>query len=90
MIVGFATSLDGYIEGPNGEYDWIVFDKEQQNELAKFWNKMDALFFGRKTYEATVKMQAKSGSKKQRNSFAHMKHYFFLMLIISGRRIYSN
>lgn len=27
IIAGFGISLDGYIEGPNGEYDWIVMAK---------------------------------------------------------------
>ena len=28
VIYGGAMSLDGYIAGPNGEYDWIVMDPE--------------------------------------------------------------
>ena len=28
IIAGFASSVDGYIEGPNKEYDWILIDKE--------------------------------------------------------------
>jgi dihydrofolate reductase len=73
LIVGFATSIDGYIEGPNGEYDWIIFDKEQQQELAKQWKKIDAMFYGRKTYEAVLK----NSSGGQSDPFAHMKHYVF-------------
>lgn len=28
IVAGFASSVDGYIEGSNGEYDWILIDKE--------------------------------------------------------------
>jgi len=28
IIAGFAIGLDGYTEGPNGEYDWIVMDND--------------------------------------------------------------
>jgi dihydrofolate reductase len=75
LIAGFAVSLDGYIEGPNGEYDWIIYDKEQYKELAEHWKKIDAMFYGRKTYEAALKM--KDPSKGKNNPFAHMKHYVF-------------
>ena len=75
LIVGFAVSLDCYIEGPNGEYDWIIYDKEQYKELAEHWKKIDAMFYGRKTYEAVLKM--KDTSKEKNNPFAHMKHYVF-------------
>jgi dihydrofolate reductase len=75
LIAGFAVSLDGYIEGPNGEYDWIIYDKEQYKELAKHWKKIDAMFYGRKTYEAALKM--KDQYKGKNNPFAHMKHYIF-------------
>ena len=73
LIAGFAISLDGYIEGPNGEYDWIIHDKEQFKELAKYWKKIDAMFYGRKTYEAVLK----NPYKGKNNPFAHMKHYVF-------------
>jgi dihydrofolate reductase len=76
LIAGFAVSLDGYIEGPNGEYDWIIYDQEQFKELAKYWERMDTMFYGRKTYEVCVNMQSGS-KKKQKNPFAHMKHYVF-------------
>src|SRR5687768_376726 len=80
LIAGFATSIDGFIEGPNGEIDWIIYDKEQFKELAVYWKRMDAMFHGRKTYEASMAMQKKSelpAEVKQANPFAHMKHYVF-------------
>src|SRR6266536_5784690 len=75
LIVCFAVSLDGYIEGPNGEYDWIIYDKEQYKELAKQWKKIDAMFYGSKTYEVALKN--KEQYKGKNNPFARMKHYVF-------------
>src|SRR5215213_6419239 len=73
LIAGFAISLDGFIEGPNGEIDWIIFDKEQQKLLAEFWKNTDTMLYGRKTYEASKGMYEKS----KNNPFKHMKHYVF-------------
>ena len=54
LVAGFASSLDGYIEGPNGEYDWIVIDKEIN--FAEQAKRFDAYFYGRNTYKAVRKM----------------------------------
>lgn len=44
-----ASSLDGYIAGPNGEYDWIVAD--QDIDFAAHFAQFDTLLMGRHTYE---------------------------------------
>ena len=49
IVAGFAISLDGYIEGPNGEYDWIIMDKDF--DFAGHMKRFDTFFFGRKSYE---------------------------------------
>ena len=41
-------SLDGFIEGPNGEYDWCFTD--QDYGMTNFLGNTDAIFFGRKSY----------------------------------------
>ena len=76
IIAGFATTIDGFIEGLNGEIDWIIYDKEQFKELEEDWKKIDAMFHGRKTYEASLKMKSEV-SEEMINSFAHMKQYVF-------------
>lgn len=49
LILGLAVTLDGYIEGPNGEYDWCFTD--QDYGLKEFFDRIDAIFIGRKSYE---------------------------------------
>ncbi|AYQ34294.1 dihydrofolate reductase family protein [Runella sp. SP2] len=52
VILGLAMSLDGYIEGPNGEYDWCFTD--QDYGLNEFFKRIDAVFVGRKTYQMAL------------------------------------
>ncbi|MEZ4900951.1 MAG: dihydrofolate reductase family protein [Spirosomataceae bacterium] len=52
VVLGLAVSLDGYIEGPNGEYDWCFTD--QDYGMTEFFKRIDALFVGRKTYEMAL------------------------------------
>ena len=44
-----AASLDGFIAGPNGEYDWIVHDSAI--DFAAMFARYDTLLMGRRTYE---------------------------------------
>jgi dihydrofolate reductase len=47
-----ATSLDGYIAGPNGEADWIENDPEV--DFPAIWAQFDTGLMGRRTYEAAI------------------------------------
>ncbi len=49
IILGLAVSLDSFIEGPNGEYDWCFTD--QDYGMNEFLSRVDSVFFGRKSYE---------------------------------------
>jgi dihydrofolate reductase len=44
-----AASLDGYIAGPNGEYDWIPHDPTV--DFAAIFARVDTVLIGRRTYE---------------------------------------
>jgi dihydrofolate reductase len=52
IIISLATSLDGYIEGPNGEVDWMVFSEETGKVLGEFLHDIDTILYGRISYEA--------------------------------------
>ncbi|GEO12200.1 hypothetical protein SAE01_46960 [Segetibacter aerophilus] len=67
LILNVAVSLDGFIEGPKGEYDWCFTDADYGME--EFLARTDAIFFGRKSYE----LWASSFS----NMWTDKKHYVF-------------
>ena len=45
-----AMSLDGYIAGPKGEFDWIVMDPEI--DFVELFKQFDTFLLGRRTFEA--------------------------------------
>lgn len=47
-----AATLDGYIAGPNGEYDWIPNDPAV--DFAGLFAKVDTVLLGRVTFEAML------------------------------------
>jgi len=69
VILGVAVSLDGFIEGPNGEYDWCFTD--QDYGLKEFFKRIDTIFVGRKTYEMSLEMEGGGAG------FPKFKEYIF-------------
>jgi dihydrofolate reductase len=51
-----ATSLDGFIAGPNGEYDWIMSDPSI--DFRALYKEFDTAVMGRKTYELVASQGA--------------------------------
>jgi dihydrofolate reductase len=60
VILGVAVTLDNLIEGPNGEYDWCFTD--QDYGMTDFMKSIDAIFYGRKSYEMMMKADENGGS----------------------------
>lgn len=74
VILGLAVSLDGYIEGPNGEYDWCFTD--QDYGLNEFFGRVDAIFIGRKSYE-TAQQYAEGNNGEMAPGMPKMTEYVF-------------
>lgn len=69
VILNVAISLDGLIEGPNGEFDWCFND--QDYGMTEFFNRIDSIFFGRKSYEVLIK------ESKGINPFSSKENFVF-------------
>lgn len=50
VILDLAVSLDGFIEGPNGEVDWCIMDDDMNFD--GFLASVDTIFYGRVSYDA--------------------------------------
>lgn len=50
VILDLAVSLDGFIEGPNGEIDWCILDDDM--DFPGFLSGIDTIFYGRVSYDA--------------------------------------
>jgi dihydrofolate reductase len=74
VILGVAVSLDGFIEGPNGEYDWCLTDPEYS--LKDFFKRIDTIFVGRKTYEMSSEMEGGGAG------FPKFKEYIFSTTLV--------
>lgn len=70
LILSVAVTLDGFIEGPHGEYDWCFTD--QDYGLSDLLNRVDSAFLGRKTYELTKRMDSNDES-----GLPDLKQYIF-------------
>jgi dihydrofolate reductase len=54
-----AMSLDGYIAGPQGEFDWIVMDPDI--DFSTLMREFDTMILGRKTWEAAQRQGGGGG-----------------------------
>ncbi|WP_278380744.1 dihydrofolate reductase family protein [Chryseobacterium arthrosphaerae] len=77
VILDLATTLDGFIEGPNGEIDWCIMDDDM--DFDGFISGIDTIFYGRVSYDAWGNYQpdenAASGEKEFWNTI-HSKNKF--------------
>lgn len=86
IILNLAVSLDNYIEGPKGEYDWCFTD--QDYGLNDFFNGVDTIIYGRKSYELfgsySPSPEASETEIQLMNKMMKMKKYVFSTSLASA------
>ncbi|WDF64231.1 dihydrofolate reductase family protein [Flavobacterium sp. KACC 22763] len=50
IILDLAVTLDGFIEGTNGEIDWCIMDDDM--DFGGFLSDIDTIFYGRVSYDS--------------------------------------
>jgi dihydrofolate reductase len=75
IIAALQTSVDGFIEGPNGELDWAMAeDEETWREMNETLDSVDTLILGRGMYPAYeqywLSLLANPTGTKNENAYA--------------------
>ncbi|WP_161964273.1 dihydrofolate reductase family protein [Chitinophaga flava] len=84
IIFSAAISIDGYMEGPNGETDWCIMDEDMQFNV--FLDETDTILFGRKCYDKYLKNGPPSTSKMDKELWDTI---FSKQLIVFSRTLTS-
>lgn len=77
IILDLATTLDGFIEGPNGEIDWCIMDEDM--DFDGFISGIDTIFYGRVSYDAWGNYQPDENTASEEKEFwktIHAKNKF--------------
>ena len=73
LVYYVATSLDGYISGPNDAVDKFVAEGPLVEQYLKDLQEFDTVIMGRKTYEFGYEYGMQPGQP----AYPHMLHYIF-------------
>ncbi len=75
IILDLAVTLDGFIEGKNGEIDWCVMDPDMG--FTNFLNQIDTILYGRKSYDLWGQYSPKNeDSEKEIWELIHSKEKY--------------
>jgi dihydrofolate reductase len=77
IILNLAVTLDGLIEGSNGEIDWCIMDDVMN--FGAFIDSIDTIFYGRVSYDAWGNFQPDenaSSAEKEMWQEIHSKNKF--------------
>jgi dihydrofolate reductase len=72
VILDLAVSLDGFIEGKNGEIDWCIMDPDMG--FTHFLEQIDTILYGRKSYDLWGKYIPKTDDSDADKEFWNLIH----------------
>lgn len=67
VILDLAVTLDGFIEGPDGEIDWCVMDDDM--DFDGFLSTVDTIFYGRVSYDLWGNFQPEENASEAEKAF---------------------
>jgi dihydrofolate reductase len=62
VTFGGANSLDNYLARPDHAVDWLLWGDEAASVMAAYWETIDTILMGRKTYEVALRNARGAGS----------------------------
>ena len=72
VILDLAVTLDGFIEGENGEVDWCIMDPEM--EFNHFLDNIDTILYGKKSYDLWGKYSPQNDANETEKEMWEMVH----------------
>lgn len=93
ILLDLAVTLDGFIEGENGEVDWCIMDPEM--DFIQFLNQIDTILYGRKSYDlwGTFHPETTDESEKEMWELVHSKEKYVFsktLKVTDHQAIYIN
>jgi dihydrofolate reductase len=76
ITFGGANSLDNYFARKDHSVDWLMWSDEAAEIMKDYWQNIDTMLMGRKTYEVALGMN-KGKKKSKSNPFQGIKTYVF-------------
>jgi dihydrofolate reductase len=78
VTFGGANSLDNYLARPDHAVDWLLWGEEAAAVMADFWQTIDTVLMGRKTYEVALRSGPEGGD------YPGVKTYVFSRTLPEG------
>lgn len=72
VILDLAVTLDGFIEGPNGEIDWCIMDDDM--DFDGFLESIDTIFYGRVSYDSWGNFQPDATASTEEQALWNAVH----------------
>lgn len=82
VTYGAACSLDGFIAGPDKAIDWLHFTKEVGEVMAEYFQTIDTILMGRKTYVDSQALVAEE-DKPPEDAFKGIQTYIFSRTLVT-------